>query len=72
MSTADAATAPKAPTSTPFAAWNAAIYVNQIPDEMLDTAVTTGAYLEATQAVLKKHGGLWFNDESFVVSRRRH
>jgi hypothetical protein len=59
-------------TSTLFAAWNAAIYVNQIADEMLDTVVTTGTYLEATQAVLKKHGGLWFNDESFVVSRRRH
>jgi hypothetical protein len=59
-------------TSTLFAAWNAAIYVNQIPDEMLEGVVTSGAYLEATQAVLKKHGGLWFNDESFVVSRRRH
>ena len=59
-------------TSTLFAAWNAAIYVNQIADEMLDTVVMTGAYLEATQAVLKKHGGLWFNDESFVISRRRH
>ena len=30
-----------------------------------------GAYLEATQTVLQKHGGLWFNDEAFVVSRRR-
>ncbi len=59
-------------TSTLFAAWNAAIYVNQIADEMLDTVVTNGAYLEATQAVLKKHGGLWFNDESFVVARRRY
>ena len=59
-------------TSTLFAAWNAAIYVNQIADEMLDSVVTTGAYLEATQAVLKKHGGLWFNDESFVVSCKRH
>ena len=58
-------------TSTLFAAWNAAIYVNQIADEMLDAVVTTGAYLEATQAVLQRHGGLWFNDESFVVSRRR-
>jgi hypothetical protein len=58
-------------TSTLFAAWNAAIYVNQIEDERLDTVVTTGAYLDATQQVLKKHGGLWFNDETFVVSRRR-
>jgi hypothetical protein len=58
-------------TSTLFAAWNAAIYVNQIEDERLDTVVTTGAYLDATQQVLQKHGGLWFNDETFVVSRRR-
>ena len=58
-------------TSTLFAAWNAAIYVNQIPDEMLDAVVTTGSYLEATQAVLKKYSGLWFNDESFVVSCKR-
>ena len=58
-------------TSTLFAAWNAAIYVNQIEDERLDAVVTDGAYLEATQRVLQRHGGLWFNDEAFVVSRRR-
>jgi hypothetical protein len=58
-------------TSTLYAAWNAAIYVNQIEDERLDTVMTTGAYLDATQQVLQKHGGLWFNDETFVVSRRR-
>ena len=58
-------------TSTLFAAWNAAIYVNQIEDERLDAVVTNGAYLEATQRVLHKHGGLWFNDEAFVISRRR-
>jgi hypothetical protein len=58
-------------TSTLFAAWNAAIYVNQIEDERLDAVVTTGAYLGATQQVLQKYGGLWFNDETFVVSRRR-
>jgi hypothetical protein len=27
-------------------------------------------YLQATAKVLKKHKGLWFNDESFVVSRK--
>ncbi len=57
-------------TSTLFAAWNAVIYVNQIEDERLDSVVTTGSYLDATQDVLHKHGGLWFNDEAFVVSRR--
>ncbi len=58
-------------TSTLFAAWNAAIYVNQIEDERLDSVVQTGGYLEATQAILQQYGGLWFNDETFVVSRRK-
>ena len=31
----------------------------------------SGAYLEAT-AVLQRHGGLWFWDESFVISRKRN
>ncbi len=57
-------------TSTLFAAWNAVIYVNQIEEERLDSVVTTGSYLEATQDVLHRNGGLWFNDEAFVVSRR--
>ena len=26
--------------------------------------------VQATSEVLRKHNGLWFNDESFVVSRR--
>jgi hypothetical protein len=58
-------------TSTLFAAWNAAIYVNQIEEERLDEVVDTGAYRVATQAVLQKYGGLWFNDESFVVTRKQ-
>jgi hypothetical protein len=57
-------------TSTLFAAWNAVIYVNQIEDERLDPVVHDGSYLQATQDVLQEHGGLWFNDEAFVVSRR--
>ncbi|HYJ41495.1 MAG TPA: hypothetical protein VEW08_11940 [Steroidobacteraceae bacterium] len=56
-------------TSMLFAAWNAAIYVNQIEDERLGEVLASGGYLEATQRVLRRHGGLWFNDEAFVVSR---
>jgi hypothetical protein len=56
-------------TSTLFAAWNAVIYVNQIEDERLDPVVHHGSYLQAMQDVLHEHGGLWFNDEAFVVSR---
>ena len=58
-------------TSTLYAAWNAAIYVNQVEDERLDPVMQNGAYLQATQTVLQKHNGLWFNDETFVVTRRK-
>lgn len=58
-------------TSTLFAAWNNATYVAQIEDERLSEAMTGSRYLEATRTVLKKHNGLWFNDESYVISRKR-
>ena len=58
-------------TSTLFAAWNAAIYVAQVEDDRLAGVVAGGRYLDATCDVLRKHGGLWFFDESYVVSRRR-
>ncbi len=57
-------------TSTLFAAWNAAIYVAQVEDDRLAPVVANKDYLDATQDVLRKHGGLWFLDESFVISRR--
>jgi len=56
-------------TSSLMAAWNAAIYVAQIPDDRIDEAMQDGRYLEATREVLNKHGGLWFLNESFVVLR---
>jgi hypothetical protein len=58
-------------TSTLFAAWNAAVYVAQIEDERLSGAISSGAYLDATKEVLRRHGGLWFWDESYVISRKR-
>ena len=58
-------------TSTLLAAWNAAVYVAQIDDARLESAMKSGAYLDATRAVLQKHGGLWFQDESYVISRHR-
>ena len=58
-------------TSTLFAAWNAAIYVAQIEDRRLSEAIHSQAYLDATKATLQKHGGLWFWDESYVISRKR-
>ena len=58
-------------TSTLFAAWNAAIYVAQIEDQRLSQAINANTYLDATREVLQKHGGLWFWDESYVISRKR-
>ena len=58
-------------TSTAFAAWNAAIYVAQVEDDRLAAVVANDRYLEATKEVLHEQGGLWFYDESYVISRRR-
>ncbi len=57
-------------TSTLFAAWNAAIYVAQIDDQRLSEVINIRAYLEATKEVLRQYGGLWFWDESYVISRK--
>ncbi|MBI2993496.1 MAG: hypothetical protein HYY48_04875 [Gammaproteobacteria bacterium] len=57
--------------STLLAAWNATIYVGQVEDDKLEAAIARGTYLNSTRMVLKKHGGLWFNNECFVVSRSR-
>jgi hypothetical protein len=59
-------------TSTLLAAWNAAIYVAQIEDQRLESVMSDASYLDATREVLQERGGLWFNDESFVVTRRRN
>ena len=58
-------------TSTLFAAWNAAVYVNQIDDERLAAAIGDRRYLDGTRDVLQQHGSLWFNDKSYVISRKR-
>ena len=52
-----------------MAAWNAAVYVAQIEDERTADVLMEGKYLDATAEVVLKHGGLWFQDESFVVVR---
>ena len=58
-------------TSTLFAAWNAAIYVGQIEDARLDSVVGSRRHLDVTAEVLHRHGGLWFWDESYIISRHR-
>lgn len=56
-------------TSMLLAAWNAAVYVAQIDDERVSEVLRSGGYLGATEAILHRHGGLWFQNESFVVAR---
>ncbi len=56
-------------TSSLLAAWNAVTYVAQIDDDRLRQAMGRQEYLDVTSEVLEKYDGLWFTDESFVVSR---
>jgi hypothetical protein len=58
-------------TSTLVAAWNNATYVAQIEDARLTEVMASGRYLDATRQILRKHNGLWFNDESYIISRKR-
>lgn len=55
--------------STLMAAWNAAVYVAQIEEPRLDAAMKDARYLDATREVLQRHGKLWFQNESYVISR---
>ena len=45
--------------------------VGAASDERLAEAIGSRQYLDATRDVLQAHGGLWFLDESYVVSRKR-
>ena len=58
-------------TSTLFAAWNAVIYVGQVEDSRLEPVLEDRRYLDVTREVLQKHNGLWFWDESYVISRHQ-
>ncbi|HWW63794.1 MAG TPA: hypothetical protein VNZ43_03470 [Sphingomonadaceae bacterium] len=56
-------------TSTLLAAWNAASYVAQIEDARLATVMNRNHYIDATRDALRKHSSLWFNDETYLISR---
>jgi hypothetical protein len=57
-------------TSSLVAAFSSAAYVAQIDEARLSEAMATGAYLDVTRKVIERHGGVWFQDESFLVTRR--
>jgi hypothetical protein len=56
-------------TGLTLAAWNAAAYVAQIDEERLSEAMASGAYVPATRSVLERYGGVWFNDEAYLITR---
>jgi hypothetical protein len=47
------------------------VYVAQIEEDRLTEIAHSGRALDAARDVLRKHNGLWFYDESYVISRRR-
>ena len=57
-------------TSTLIAAWNAATYVAQVEADRLEASMHGDAYISATRNVLKKRGGLWFQNESYTITRK--
>jgi len=56
-------------TGLTLAAWNAAAYVAQIEEARLAEAMASGVYVPATRDVLERYGGVWFNDEAYVIAR---
>ncbi len=58
-------------TSSILATWNAAVYVAQIDEARLSEALASGAYVDATRAVIQRYGKVWFNDEAYIIERRR-
>ena len=52
-------------------AWNNAVYFAEVKEELAQTAIRDGTrYLDITRDVLREHGGLWFVNETFSVSRK--
>lgn len=57
-------------TSSLVAAFSSAAYVAQIDERRLSEAMATGSYLDVTRKVIEASGGVWFQDESFLIVRR--
>ena len=56
-------------TSSIVAAWNAATYVAQVDETRLAEATSSGVYLDATRQVMQAHGGVWWNNERYLITR---
>ena len=55
--------------SSTYCSFNAATYVAQIDDDQVREKYESGEWIKTTTDVVKRHGRLWFTNESFVISR---
>ena len=56
-------------TSIVFSAWNASTYVTQMNDDEVLKVEKKFQHIEPTQKIIKKYGGMWFNDEIIVIEK---
>ena len=57
-------------TSTLFAAWNAAVYVNQIDETKILRAQKSSHYENIVSEIVNEYKGLYFNNELFVIEKK--
>ena len=57
-------------TSIIFSAWNAAIYVTQMNDDVVLKVEKRFSHIKPTQRIIQKYGGMWFNDEILVIQKK--
>jgi len=71
LHTMGAAMAESIGTSVRLAAWNAAVYAAQMDDNRVEQATRDGGWAQVVDDALHRHGGLWFNDECFIIRREQ-
>ena len=57
-------------TSIIFSAWNASTYVTQMNDDEVLKVEKNFKHIKPTQKIIKKYGGMWFNDELIVIEKK--
>ncbi len=57
-------------TSIIFSAWNASTYVTQMNDKDVLKVEKSFKHIKPTQKIIKKYGGVWFNDELIVIEKK--
>ena len=57
-------------TSIVFSAWNASTYVTQMNDTEVLKIEKNFSHIKPTQKIIKKYGGMWFNDEMLIIQKK--